>query len=91
MTVNRKPAIVLSAPNGQLLFSQADQGHHARLDLSRHDSTTLEKLGFAIDALNRWDTFERSVEQIEGLICRYEQATLPILGGAQDEWGSGHR
>lgn len=85
MTVNRKPAKVLCAPNGQISFSQADQGHHARLDLSRHDRTTLDKLGFALDALNRWDAFVRSVEQIEGLICRYEQATLPMLGGAQDE------
>ncbi|MGR1581078.1 hypothetical protein ACSSNL_06375 [Thalassobius sp. S69A] len=85
MTVNRKPVKVLCAPNGQISFSQADQGHHARLDLSRHDLSTLDKLGFAIDALNRWDAFVRSVEQIEGLICRYEQATLPILGGAQDE------
>lgn len=85
MTVNRKPVKVLRAPNGQISFSQADQGHHARLDLSQHDRATLDKLGFAIDALNRWDAFVRSVEQIEGLICHYEQAALPILGGAQDE------
>lgn len=85
MTVNRKPARVSCAPNGQLLFSQAHHHCHARLDLSRHDRATLDKLGFVVDALNRWDAFVRSVEQIEGLICRYEQVTLPILGGAQDE------
>lgn len=85
MTVNRKPVEILRAPNGQISLSQADQGHHARLDLPRHDRATLDKLGFAIDALNRWDAFVRSVEQIEGLICRYEQVTLPTLGGAQDE------
>ncbi len=85
MTVTRKPVKVCCVPNGQLLFSQADQGRHARLDLSQHDRATLGKLGFAIDALNRWDAFVRSVEQIEGLICRYDQVTVPILGSAQDE------
>ena len=85
MTVNRKLVKVLCVPNGQILFAQADHGRHARLDLSQHDRATLDKLGFAIDALNRWDAFVRSVEQIEDLLCRYEQATLPILGGTQDE------
>ena len=85
MTVNRKPVKVLCAPNWQISFSQADQGHHARLDLSRHDRATMDKLGFVVDALNRWDAFVRSVDQIEDLICRYEQATFPNLGGAQDD------
>ncbi|SMR82260.1 hypothetical protein SAMN04488030_2607 [Aliiroseovarius halocynthiae] len=85
MNANRKPAEILKAPNGCLTFSRADQAQHARLDLSRHDLATLEKVGFAVDALNRWHAFVQSVEQVESLISRYEQATLPVLGGAQDD------
>lgn len=85
MTLNRNPEKVLRAPNGQVTFPEADRFGHCRLDLTGHDHATSKKLGFAIDALHRWDAFVRSVEKIEGLICYDEQATSPILGGAKDD------
>ncbi len=82
----RKPPKILPAPDDMLTFEQASHGMtRQRLDLSRHDETHLEKLGFAIDALNRWNAFVKSVEQIEGLIRRYEESAAPLLGGPRNE------
>ena len=75
MIHNRKFPRVLADQDKMLSFEQASHSNRTRLDLSRHDETHLEKLGFAIDALNRWTAFVQSVEQIEGLIQRYENST----------------
>lgn len=86
MIHNRKPPKILTAPDDMLTFEKAGNAMtRQRLDLSRHDETHVEKLGFAIDALNRWSTFVKSVEQIEGLIRRYEESAAPLLGGPHDE------
>ena len=86
MNHNRKPPKILTAPDDMLTFEQASHGMtRQRLDLSRHDQTHVEKLGFAIDALNRWTAFVQSVEQIEGLIQRYENSAGPLLGGSRDD------
>lgn len=85
MICNREPARISRDPNGSLTFEQANHFGHTRLDLSSHDRTTLKKIGFAMDAINRWNAFVKSVEQIEGLIQLYEDATSPTLGGERDE------
>ncbi len=86
MIHNRKPPKILTAPDDMLTFEQASHGMtRQRLDLTWHDETHLEKVGFAIDALNRWAAFVQSVEQIEGLIQRYENSARPLLGGPRDE------
>ncbi|UWS03120.1 hypothetical protein K4K94_12500 [Phaeobacter inhibens] len=85
MNRDRKPLKILNGPNDILSFEQASHSVHARLDLARHDQSHLEKLGFAIDALNRWNAFVKSVEQIADLIQRYEETTRPLLGGSRDE------
>ena len=86
MVHNRKLPKILINPNDEMLgFEQAWHSTRARLDLSRHDVTHLEKLGFVVDALNRWNSFVQSVGQIEGLIQRYEEASRPMLGGPRDE------
>ncbi len=85
MIRDRKLPKILTAPDDMLTFEQAGPSMtRQRLDLSRHDQTHLEKLGFAIDALNRWTAFVQSVEQIEGLIQRYENSTCLLLGGPRD-------
>lgn len=85
MMVNRKPPVLSCRPDGTLSFLMAEHSWRERLNLAQHDHTHLDKVGFAIDAINRWNAFVQSVEQIEGLICKYEKATGLPLGGPRDE------
>ena len=84
MILNRKPPQLI-AHNDMLAFLMAEHSWRERLNLAQHDHTHLDKVGFAIDAINRWNAFVQSVEQIEGLICKYEKATGLPLGGPRDE------
>lgn len=86
MSHDRKPPKILTTPDDMLTFEKAsDAMTRQRLDLSRHDQAHVEKIAFAIDALNRWTAFVQSVEQIEGLIQRYENSAGPLLGGPRDD------
>jgi hypothetical protein len=72
-------------PNPEIGFKSASHSAYSNLDLSRADQATLEKLGFAIAAINRWNAFVETVGSVEKLMKLYEDSVCAELGGKRNE------
>ncbi|SDE88124.1 hypothetical protein SAMN04488117_101588 [Celeribacter baekdonensis] len=78
MTTRVPTPKIFIGSDGQLSLGRADQTRFHKLDLTNHDETMLEKLGFVIKAYNRFAAFIEAVERVETVIQKYESLGLPL-------------
>jgi len=71
--------------NSDVTFQDAALHCQAQPDLSRFTQTTGDKLVFAAKAINRWNAFVESVDEIERAIRLYEDRVSIQIGGERDE------